>query len=90
MRLIIDTVASGFAVFMASNTMSPVQAPPVEIDILPVVLLDRLTSGRTYEQYVSELVNRVRQSDRNGDGLDVDDVDFVAAERTARDRARPR
>lgn len=82
-----DTVAAGFAVFMASNTMSPAQAQPAEIDNLPPVLLERLGSGRTYEQYVSELVNRVRQSDRMGDGLDVDDVDFVAAERSARDRA---
>ncbi|SEH11489.1 Ca2+-binding protein, EF-hand superfamily [Sphingopyxis sp. YR583] len=87
MRLTIVPVMTGVAILMASNAMNPVQAQPVEIDGLPAVLLDRLGSGRTYEQYVSELVNRVRQSDRNGDGLDADDVAFVAAERTARDRA---
>lgn len=87
MRLIIGAVSAGFAAFIVNNMIEPAGAQPVQSDPIPAVLLDKLVSGHTYERYTSELVSRVRQNDRSSDGLDADDVDFVGAERAARERA---
>lgn len=87
MRLIVSIIMAGFAYSFIGNATPAAKAQSTPTSEIPAVLLERLVANRTYEQYVSELVGRVRQNDRNGDGLDLDDAKFLAAERAARDRA---
>ncbi len=68
----------GFAfATLTPQTDAPVSSP---------VLLEQLRPDSVLEQYVAQMVGRLRQADRQGDGLDRDDVklDLAAARAQAR------
>jgi hypothetical protein len=71
--------AGGFA-FATLNpqTDSPVTSP---------ILLEQLRPGSVIEQYIAQLVGRLRQADRQGDGLDRGDVELVLTTERAQARA---
>lgn len=56
------------------------RAPPVPPNLktheIPDVLLSQFHSGSTIEQYVAQVVAKLRIADRDGNGLDRVDVDF--------------
>lgn len=72
----LKTVVSLFALIAAGSGIAVAldNRQDVAESSTPDVLLERLRPGAVIEQYVAQLVGELRQADREGDGLDSDDI----------------
>ncbi|WP_056350706.1 EF-hand domain-containing protein [Sphingopyxis sp. Root1497] len=55
---------------------------------IPAALVNGLNPGMHIEQYLAQIVGRLRAVDRNGDGLDRADIEFQDLQRTTQERAQ--
>lgn len=61
--------------------------PPQSDGNIADVLIENLSEGTVIEQYISQLVSRLRMADSAGDGLDRTDVELIRAKQVAQARA---
>jgi hypothetical protein len=78
------TTAAGLAISLGLTTAAVSQS---QVPDIPDGLADGFHRNVHIEQYVAEMVSRLRQADRANDGLDQGDIDFTARRRAAQARA---
>ncbi|QDX26141.1 hypothetical protein FPZ54_08975 [Sphingomonas suaedae] len=76
---IVTVCAGGLAFAALTQQAEDREAPPI--------LLEPLRPGVVLEQYVAQLLSGLRQADREGDGLDRDDIKLTRALAQAHSRA---
>lgn len=81
MALALGSTVTVAGMLVAKGT--PLAHDPPATDIL----LDQIRSGVTIEQYLAQQLSPLRAADRDGDGLDRDDIALVNARRRSEGRA---
>jgi Ca2+-binding EF-hand superfamily protein len=76
----------GAAILVAGVAVAEIQQRAA-VAAAPDILLEQLNPGTVIEQYVAQVVGRLRSADRAGDGLDRDDVTLARDQGRAQARA---